>query len=119
MKQGKPGKPPLSPDEMQAFGDFVVSYALGNARLTWFEENFLNTMKHRLYRQVVWLSDKEQVIIRQIKDKLHYDRQDVPLPPIDLDGVEENDDPDGWPTVRDDTVDQLEDNALVDYLADT
>ena len=95
----------------------MVSYALGNARLTWFEENFLNPMKRRFYRQVVWLSDKEQVVIQQIKDKLHYDRQDVPLPSIDLDGVEANDDPDGWPTVRDDAVDQSEDDALVDYLS--
>jgi hypothetical protein len=43
---------------------------------------------------------KQQAIIWELKDKLNYDRPYVPLPPIDPDGVEENDDPDGYPPVR-------------------
>jgi hypothetical protein len=58
----------------------------------------------------VWLTDKQQVIVRQIKDKLHYERPQVPLPPIDPDGIEENDDPDGWPTTRPPT-DPFEDDT--------
>jgi hypothetical protein len=93
-------KPSLSPDETRSLRDFVY-YALGDGHLTAWEENFLNSIKHLVHRQVVWLADKQQAIIRQLKDKLHYDRQDVPLPRIDPDGVYENDDPDGWPVVRD------------------
>jgi hypothetical protein len=59
-------------------------------------------MKHRLSRPVVCVSDKEQRIVRQLKDKLHYDCQDVPLPPID---------PDGWPLVMEE-VDPFEDEEL-------
>ena len=76
-------------------------------------------MKYRLYRQAMWLTDKQQVIVQQIKDKLHYDRPDVPPPPIDPDGVEENDDPDGWPAVRDVADPFGEDDELPDWLGET
>jgi hypothetical protein len=108
-------QPPLTPDEVRSLWEFVRD-GLGNPHLTAWEENFLNGVKHRLYSQAVWLSDKQQAIIRQIKDKLHYDRPDVPLPPIDPDGIEENDDPDGWPMARD-RVDQFEDDESVGGLA--
>ena len=110
-------RPPLSSDEMQSLRDFV-RFGLGDGHLTVWEENFLNAVKHRLYRQAVWLSNKEQVKVQQIKDKLHHDRPDVPLPPIDPDGIEPNDDPDGWPVVPD-LVDQFEDDGeLPDWLAE-
>ena len=90
----------LPPDEMRALRHFV-RYGLGGGHLTRYEEQFLSDRHLELYGQVVWLTDKQEVIIRQIKDKLHYDCQDVPLPPIDPDGIVENDDPDGWPAAKD------------------
>src|SRR5271154_6935365 len=108
-------QPLLTPDEVRSLWDFV-RYGLGHPHLTAWEENFLNGVKHRLYTQAVWLSDKQQAVIQQIKDKLHYDRQDVPLPSIDPDGIEENDDPDGWPVVRD-RLDQFEDDESIGGLA--
>jgi hypothetical protein len=120
-KSGKTGRksdrpePPLTPDEVRLLWEFV-RYGLGNPHLSAWEENFLNGVKHRLYSHAVWLSDKQQAIIRQIKDKLNYDRQDVPLPPIDPDGIDDNDDPDGWPVVRQ-RVDQFEDDESVGGLA--
>jgi hypothetical protein len=111
---------PLSPDEIQSLRQFVL-WALGDGRLTAYEENFLNDRKHQIYRaphpsgrtgdEAMWLSDKQKAIIRQIKDKLHYDCQEVPLPPIDPDGIVENDDPDGWPMATE-VVDQFEDEEL-------
>ncbi len=88
--------PRLLPHEKEALRDFVL-FALGSPYLTWWEELFLCSMNQRLYRRAVWVTLKQQAIILQIKEKLHYDKPDVPLPPIDPDGVEENDDPDGLP----------------------
>ncbi len=87
---------------------------MGDPHLTRWEEDFLNGMKHRLHDHAVWLSEKERSKVQQIKDKLHYERQDIPMPPIDPDGVEENDDPDGWPVVRV-TTDQFEDDGFLDW----
>jgi hypothetical protein len=108
-------QPPLTPDDVRALWDFI-RYGLGHPHLTAWEENFLNGVKHRLYTDAVWLSDKQQAIIQEIKDKLHYDRQDDALPPIDPDGIEENDDPDGWPVMRE-WVDQFDDDESVSGLA--
>jgi hypothetical protein len=107
--------PPLSPEQMQALRAFVRS-ALGDGRVTAWEENFLNGIKHRLNCQSMWLTDRQQAIVQEIKDKLHYDRPDVPLPPIDPDGIEENEDVPGQPVARR-PDDQFEDNDdLFDWL---
>jgi hypothetical protein len=89
----------LPPGEMQSLKGFV-RYGLGDGHLTTYEEQFLSDRHLELYGQAMWLTDKQEVIIRQIKDKLHYDCQDVPLPSIDPDGIVENDDPDGWPVAK-------------------
>jgi hypothetical protein len=94
-----PPWPWLLPHERQALREFV-DFARGNPRLTWWEEYFLCSMNRRLYRRLIWVTLKQQEIIGQIKEKLHYDQPDVPLPPIDPDGIEENDDSDVWPTSR-------------------
>ena len=107
------GPPPLSPAEVQSLRDFVILFALGDGHLTAWEENFLNDLKISLSQPPVWLSEKQQAVVLQIKDKLHYDRPDVPLPPIDPDGLEENDDPDGGPVTRR-GVDQFQDDELLD-----
>jgi len=101
----------LSPEERQSLRDFV-RFALGDGDLTAWEENFLNGMKQRLYRQAVWLTGKQQVVLQQLKDKLRYDRRHDPLPPIDPDGVEAAVDPDAERVVRD----WLEDDQLFDLL---
>ncbi len=107
-------RPPLSPEDMQSLRAFV-RFAVGDGHLSAWEENFLNTIKNLLYQPAVWLSDKQQAVIQQLKDKLHYDRPHVPLPAIDPDGIEDNDDPDGWP-VRRHVVDEFEDDELADCL---
>jgi hypothetical protein len=94
-----PPWPWLLPHEREALREFV-DFSRGNPRLTWWEEYFLCSMNQRLYRRLIWVSLKQQEIIRQIKEKLNYDRPDIALPPIDPDGIEENDDPDGWPINR-------------------
>ncbi|PPQ35007.1 hypothetical protein [Rhodopila globiformis] len=108
-------QPSLSPDDMQSLRSFVL-FALGDPHLTAWEENFLNDMKHRLYQQAMWLTDRQQAIVRQIKDKLHYDHPDDPLPPIDPDGIEENVDPDGWPTARQPVRAFDDDDELFDWM---
>jgi hypothetical protein len=46
---------------------------------------------------LVLFSPKAERKLAEIRAKLHYDQQHIPLPPIDPDGLVENDDPDGWP----------------------
>jgi hypothetical protein len=108
-------QPSLSADEMQSLRAFV-GFALGDPHLTSWEENFLNGIKHRLYQQAMWLTDKQQVIVQQIKDKLHYDRPDDLLPPMDPDGIEENTDPDGWPMERQPVRAFDDDDELFDWM---
>jgi hypothetical protein len=102
---------------MQSLRDFV-RFALGDPHLTVWEDIFINGVKHRLYRQAVWFTDKQRAKIQELMDKLHYDRPDVPLAPIDPDGIESDDDPDGWPIVRD-LADRFDDHDdLPDWLVD-
>ncbi len=93
-------RPPLLPHQVTELRGFIY-YGIGDPHLTSWEENFLNSLKNLLCNTPVWLSDKRQAKIQELTDKLNYDRQDVSLPLIDPDGMEENDDPDGWPVVRD------------------
>jgi len=108
MNQPEAGGRLLSPDERQSILNFV-RFGLGDGRLRSWEERFLSDRHQELYGKAVRLTNKQHAKVQEIKDKLHYDRQDVPLPPIDPDGVEENDDRDGWPVVRDDAGDLSED----------
>lgn len=107
-------EPALPPEQVQALRDFLM-YGLGDSHLTWWEENFLNGVKDRLRCPAVRLSEAQWAIIRQLQDKLHYDRQDVPLPPIDPDGIAENTDPDGWSEASD-AVDNYDEDGLPDWL---
>ena len=106
--------PSLPPEDAQALRDFL-RFALGDGHLTVWEENFLNSIKQALNRPAVWLSKRQQAIILQLQDKLHFNRQHEPLPAIDPDGIEENNDPDGWPTAKH-AADQTEDEAPLDFL---
>jgi hypothetical protein len=100
----------LSPDEMRSLLTFV-RYALGDARLTRYEEQFLCDRHIELYGQVVRLTDKQWEIVRQIKEKL----QRVPLP-SDTGEIEEDDDPDE-PVARE-PVDEFGDEEFVAYLVE-
>jgi hypothetical protein len=108
-------KPSLSPEQILQLADFT-RFAAGDGHLTWWEEGFLNSIKNKLYNRPVWLSEKEQYKVRQIKEKLHFDRPAAPLPPIDPDGITENDDPDGWPVIHE--MEPANDDDLPDFLAD-
>lgn len=106
--------PALSADEVASIRAFL-NYARGDAHLTAYEENFLNSLKYRLTDLAVPLSDKQTVILGQIKKKLNYDRPLVPLPGIDPAGVAPNDDPDGW-LGEDHRADEFEDESLISLL---
>jgi hypothetical protein len=106
-------RPPLTADEIQSLRAFV-RYGIGDPHVNWWEENFLNSIKILLYNSPVWLSDKRQAVLQQLKDKLNYDRQHVPLPPIDPDGIMENDDPDGWPIAKA-AADRFQDDELPNW----
>jgi hypothetical protein len=93
---GQGGSPALSPHAVEELWDFV-RFALGDLRLSSWEENFVNSMKYRAQQEAVRLSPKEQTKYGEVSAKLHYDQQHISLPPIDPDGLVENDDPDGWP----------------------
>lgn len=112
MPAPKPAAPPLSPEDLCALRTFV-NYALGDEHLTVWEENFVNNLKHKLFRPVTRLSTRELVKIDQIKAKLHYNRPEVPLPKIDPDGVEVNEDPDGWP-IEEEIIDEFNKVLLVE-----
>ena len=79
----------------------LIRYALGDPHLSSWEENFLNGAKQRLWRESVQFTPKQEVKLAEIRAKLHYDKQHIPLPPIETDGLVENDDPDGWPVAID------------------
>jgi len=106
----------LSPDDRQSLLNFVT-WALGDWRLTPWEESFLSGRHQDLYAKAAWQTDKQEVKIREIKDKLGYDQGEVPPPP-ESDGEEDYDYRDGRPDERDGVVDQFEDDVLVEYLAD-
>ena len=105
-----------SPDEIQSIRD-LYRYAIADLHLDRFQVRFLNDMNRLSYWPGVYFSDKQLAKIQEIKDTVHFDQQHVPLPPIDLDGVEENDDPDGWPIVRN-PAEQFEDDELLDRLTE-
>lgn len=90
----------LSPDERQSLLNFV-RWGLGDWRLTPWEERFLSDRHQELYGKAVWLKDRQEVKVREIKDKLGYGRETAPPPPPDPDSEEDNDDPDGSPPVED------------------
>lgn len=86
---------PLSEVERQELKEFVY-FSLGEERLSVWEANFVNHIKQLIHFDKVFISEKQWRVIGEIKEKLHYDRPDDPLPYIDTDGIEENIDEDGF-----------------------
>jgi hypothetical protein len=89
----------LSPDERQSLLKFV-RWGLGDWRLTTWEERFLSGRHQDVYDKAAWMTDLREVKVREIKDKLGYDRGEVPPAPPDPDGEPDHEDPDGWPPVE-------------------
>ncbi len=107
----------LSPDERQSLRNFV-RWALGDWRLTVWEERFLRDRHRDLYDRAVWMTNLREVKARETKDKLGYDRGEVPPAPPDPDGERDDEDADGWLPVET-LPDPVEDDEQVGSLADT
>jgi hypothetical protein len=95
VKTESPKKMPLSDIERQELKDFA-RFSIGDPHLTVFEENFVNRMKQISDYNKTYISEKQNKIIDQIKQKLHYDHPEDQLDPVDMDGVDEDNDPDGY-----------------------
>jgi hypothetical protein len=78
--------------------------------LSSWEEHFLKGAKQRLRWKAPLFTAKQEAKLAEIRAKLHYEQQHVPLPPIDPDGLGETTDPDGWPA----TIDQQDEFAGVE-----
>lgn len=74
----------------------LISHAKGHPRASALAENVMVTLQRRLGEPVIALSEKQWRIIEDVKQKTHFDLPGEPTP-MDIDGVVENDDPDGWP----------------------
>jgi hypothetical protein len=85
----------LSPDEGQSLLNFV-RWGLGDSRLTAWEERFLSDRHQDLYDKAVWMTNLREVKVREIEDKLGYDRGEVPAASPDPDGEQDYKDADGW-----------------------
>jgi hypothetical protein len=73
--------------EKERLRDFIM-FALGDPLLTPYEANFVNGLKHRLIFDPMYISKKQEAIIEQIKEKLHYNKREVPQIRQDDDYVE-------------------------------
>jgi hypothetical protein len=91
----------------------LISYAAGDGRVSSFEENVMVTLQRRLDEPAIAVSPKQWRIVEEIKQKTYFGKAVEP-PPIDPDGLVENEDPDGMPPERDETeVDSASDWATV------
>ena len=111
-------KPLLSPEEILSIRDLYRD-AIADLRLDVWQVNFLNHMNQLTYHQSMGLTEKELAKLQEVKDTVNFDRQDTPPPPIDLDGVEENGDPDGlpkrWDSEFPDGQDEMYDRLAEEY----
>jgi len=83
---------------------------------TW-EERFLSDRHQDLYDKAVWMTDLREVKVREIRNKLGYDRGEVPSAPSDPDGAPDYEDPNGWPPVEN-VPDAFKDDEQVGSWAD-
>jgi hypothetical protein len=82
----------------------LFRHAAGDPRISAFEENVLKGFKSRFEEPIIALSEKQWRIIEDIRRKTYFCVPGGP-PPIDIDGIVENDDPDGLPPERHSTRD--------------
>jgi hypothetical protein len=102
----------------------LFPYATADGRVSTYEEYFLLDLRRRLAEAlrleepVVSFSGKQWRIIEEIKQKTYFGLPGEP-PPIDPDGIVENEDPDGWPPERDEmAIEHSCDWGLVGVYAD-
>lgn len=74
-----------------------VLFAIGDPHNSVWEDRFINDLYQMVWSDKLRLTGKQWTKVGEIKDKLRFDRPDDPLPPVDPDGIVENQDPDGWP----------------------
>ncbi len=77
----------------------LIRGATGDGRISSDEENAMVKLKPRLIQPSIAVSKRFWRIIEDIRRKTHFDAPDGP-PPIDPDGMVENEDPDGFPPDR-------------------
>jgi hypothetical protein len=87
--------------EGQSVAD-LIRYASGDGRISAFEEYFLLSLKPRVNEPAIALSGKQWRIVEEFIQKTGFGSLGGP-PPLDPDGVVENEDPDGLPPERDET----------------
>jgi hypothetical protein len=100
----------------------LIRYARGDGRISSLEENVMVSLKRRLDEPATAVSQAEQAmtvsrkqwrIVEEIRQKARFGLPGEP-PPIDPDGLVENEDPDGQPPERDEiAVDHARDWAIV------
>jgi hypothetical protein len=91
----------------------LVHHAAADCRVSSLGENVMASLKYRLHEPIIALSMKRWRVIEDIKQKTHFGLPGEP-PPLDIDGLVEDDDPDGLPPERrDDAFDDAEHWSLV------
>jgi hypothetical protein len=77
----------------------LFNHATADGRVSVLEENLMANLKHQLTEPMIALSEKQWRMIEGIARKTYFGLPGE-SPPIDQDGLLENDDPDGQPTDR-------------------
>jgi hypothetical protein len=77
----------------------LFRYASGDSRISSYEEFVIVRLKYRVHEPVIALSQGTWRTINNIRRKTRFDLPGEPIP-MDIDGVVENDDPDGLPLDR-------------------
>jgi hypothetical protein len=96
----------------------LISHATADVRLSAFEEYVIVKFKPRLKEPIIAVSEKLWRIVDDIKRKTYFGRPEEP-PLIDIDGLVENEDPDGLPPEPDGTeVDRARHWAFVSVHED-
>jgi len=77
----------------------LITYATGSVRVSSFDENVMANLGRRLDESVIAVSERLWRIVEEIKQKTHFGLPGE-LSPIDPDGVDEDQDSDGFTPER-------------------
>jgi len=96
----------------------LFRHATGDSRISSYEEFVIMRLKHKLHEPVIAVTQGVWRTLENIRQKMRFDLPGEP-PPIDIDGVVENDDLDGLPTDRSEIeADQAREWASVGVVDD-
>jgi hypothetical protein len=96
----------------------LLDHVAADCRVSSLGANVMASLKDRLHEPIIALSRKRWRVIEDIKEKTHFGLPGDP-PPLDIDGLVEDDDPDGLPSERhNDAFDDAEHWSLVDVDVD-